>query len=99
MLRFKSYPPTCTPESTTFLLSDNDYDKEETAVGYDADQIEAAVDQALENVDQMRIEVEEHVNKYQAQRALKNLLSERAKNEVTHNIPFKERNHCLPIDM
>ena len=63
MLRFKSCPPTCTPESTTFLLSGNDNDKEETAVGY-VDQIEAAVDQALENVDEMRIEVKEHVNKY-----------------------------------
>ena len=93
MLRLKACSPTCTP------ASDNDDDEEETAVGYDADQLEAAVDDALENVDQVRIEAKDHVRKYQAQRAFKNSLSEKARDEVARNVPFKERNHCLTIDM
>ena len=63
------------------------------------DQIETELDNALSESEIARKEAEAHVKQYKAQRDYKSKLESRARKEVAEKVDFKQRNHCLTIDM
>ena len=63
------------------------------------ERIESDIGTFIAQSSETQKEAEDHICKYKTQRELKNSIQSIARDDVSKKVPFKQRTHCLTIDM
>ena len=63
------------------------------------ERMESDIDTLTAQSEETQKEAKDHIRKYKVQRELKNSIQSIARDDVVRKVPFKQRTHCLTIDM
>ena len=63
------------------------------------ERMESDIDTLTAQSEETQKEAKDHIRKYKVQRKLKNSIQSIARDDVVRKVPFKQRTHCLTIDM